>query len=87
MKIQNVFLAAVLAATPFAGAIAQSVAPDVKAGSQSEAAMVRQGSATDTRKPGATGSSVVPGDNSTVAGDQKATDRAKTGGGGTGGSK
>jgi hypothetical protein len=40
------------------------------------------GAAMSPRVPGATGQTVVPGSNSTVAGDRPATANSKTGGGG-----
>ena len=85
MKIRNVLLAAMLTATPLAAAVAQqSVSPDIRADNTHEATEFKDGAATKTT-PGATGSAKVQGDHSTVAGDQSATDRTKTGGGGGGG--
>jgi hypothetical protein len=86
MTTRNFVFATVLALTPMAGALAQgSTVPDIKAGSSSEASQMKNGSATNPRQPGATGSTIVRGDRSTIAGDQKATTLRKTGGGGGGG--
>lgn len=86
MKTSNLLLAGILTISPLAGAFAQAgTGPDLKADSSNEANQVKQGSATNPQKPGATGHTVVPGDHSTIAGDQNATDRRKSGGGGGGG--
>ena len=85
MKLRNVLFAAVLAVSPLTSSLAQQTTmPDVKAGSAKEANEVKNGAATTPTQPGATGSSKVTGDHSTVAGDQQATDRVKGGGGGGG---
>ena len=69
MKIRNVLFAAVLAASPLTGVLAQGTG-----GSDS------QSDATSASQPGATGSTVVPGDKSTASGDQKGTADTKAGG-------
>jgi hypothetical protein len=79
MKARSLLPAALLALIPLTGAIAQSTGPNIKADSRKEATSIKEGSG-ETTKPGATGRTVVPGSNSTVAGDSKSTADAKTGG-------
>ncbi len=87
MKFRNILFAAILALTPLAGAVAQgTTSPGMKAGSSSEASEMKNGSAANPRQPGATGTTVVPGNHSTIAGDAKATASRKSGGGGGGSS-
>jgi hypothetical protein len=90
MKIRQFVVAILLAAGPMAAADAQStVGPSVGADNRKESADVKAGSAPaahSSNTPGATGKTVVPGSNSTVAGDKSATSETKTGSGG-GGSK
>jgi hypothetical protein len=85
MKTRHLLPVALLALAPLTGALAQGTGPNVKADSTKETTAIREGSS-DTTKLGATGRTVVPGSNSTVAGDSKSTANAKTGGSG-GGSK
>lgn len=85
MNIRRIVVAAMLTVSPLTAALAQGgTGPDLKADSKTEANSVKNGAATDTRTPGATGSTVVPGNHSSVAGDNAATARAKSGGGGGG---
>jgi hypothetical protein len=84
MKTTTLLIAGTVAIMPLAGALAQGTSPDLRAGSTKEANQVEQGSATNPRKPGATGSTVVPGSHSTIAGDRNATARRQTDGGGGG---
>jgi hypothetical protein len=88
MKARYLLPATMLVLAPLTGALAQGTGPNAKADDTKEITANKEGSS-DTTKPGATGRTVVPGSNSTVAGDQKSTTDAKTGGtGGTaGGSK
>ena len=69
MNLRNVFLAALLAASPLPAAMAQG---------SSAADSPKQ--VTNPSQPGATGSTVVPGDKSTQSGDLKGTDDTKRGG-------
>ena len=85
MKATHLLTAALLAVAPITGALAQGTGPNVKADSPKESTAIKEGSG-DATKPGATGKTVVPGTNSTVAGDSKATAETKTGGT-SGGSK
>ena len=83
MKLRYVVSAALLAAYPLCGALAQqTTTPAVGAGNTKEDTAVRQGMAMN--KPGETGRTVVPGSNSSVSGDKSATAETKTGS--TGGS-
>lgn len=84
MKLHGMLCVVVMAMIPLTGALAQGTGPNLKADSAKEANEVKGDSAKSPRQPGATGSTVVPGSHSTVAGDQKATDRKQTGGGGGG---
>ena len=68
MKMRNMIFAIVLAVSPLTGVLAQGTS-----GSNSGKDV------TNSSQPGATGSTVVPGDKSTAGGDQKATDETKTG--------
>lgn len=80
MKMRNIVLATVLAISPLTGVLAQGTAPETKAGSTKESTAMKNGSTTNPHQAGATGSTVVPGDKSTVAGAHKATADTKTGG-------
>ena len=80
MNLRNIVLAAVLAISPLTGVLAQTTGPGIKADSMKESSAVDKGSATSPHQAGATGSTVVPGDKSTVASDSKATTDTKTGG-------
>lgn len=74
MAVRNIFLAGLLAFSPLTAAVAQqSTSPGLKAGSTTELTAVKNGSAANPHQPGATGSTVVPGDKITVSGDSKAT--------------
>jgi hypothetical protein len=88
MKARYLLPAALLVLAPLTGALAQGTVPNAKADSTNGITANKQGQS-DTTKPGATGRTVVPGSNSTVAGDRKSTTDAKTGGpgGAAGGSK
>ena len=79
MNLRNLVLAAVLAISPLTGVLAQSTGPGIKADSMKESSAVDNGSAPNAQ-PGATGSSMVTGNKSTVASDNKATTDTKTGG-------
>lgn len=79
MRKRNVLIAGLLTISPLTVAFAQGTAHDTKAGSSIGGASKDAG-AVDSHKPGATGSAVVPGDKSTVAGDRKATMDTKSGG-------
>jgi hypothetical protein len=80
MNIRNAVLVGLLAISPLTDALAQgTTGPDVKAGSSSESTAIKNGSGTNPHQPGATGSVVVSGSNSTVSGDRKATDLEKKG--------
>ncbi len=86
MRLRLFLVAGLLACGPLTAAFAQGgTSPDLKADSSSEANSVKRGAATNPHKPGATGSTVVPGNNSTVAGDRAATGKAQSGSGGGGG--
>lgn len=83
MKVRSLVLAGILTTSPLTGAFAQGgTGPQLKADSTQEAKDVKNGSAANPNQGGATGSTVVPGDNSTVAKDQTATGRTQSGGGG-----
>jgi hypothetical protein len=86
MKTRHLLPVALLALTPLTGALAQGTGPNAKADNTKEITANKEGSS-DTMKPGATGKTVVPGSNSTVAGDSNSTANAKTVGGTAGGSK
>jgi hypothetical protein len=79
MKIQSLFFAGILAISPLSAVVAQSTGPDMKAGGAAEADSVKNGAAKNPGQPGATGSTVVPGNQSTVAADHKGTYEQKTG--------
>jgi hypothetical protein len=79
MKVRYIVFAATLAASPLAAAFAQSTSPSTKADSMTESTAMKNGSATNPNQAGATGSTVVPGDKSSVAGDRKGTAEQKTG--------
>ncbi len=80
MKVRYIIFAATLIATPLAAAIAQSTtSPTTKADSPAESKAMKNGSATNPNQAGATGTTIVPGDKSSVAGDQKGTAEQKTG--------
>ncbi len=86
MKRYHFLVASFLALSPATTVFAQqTTSPDLKANSTREAESIKNGSAASPSRPGGTGMTTVPGDKSTIAGDQKATDRAKSGGGGGGG--
>ena len=87
MKIHQIALATLLAVGPIAGALAQTTGPSIGANSQKDAGVRAGSDATSSTTPGATGKTVVPGSNSTVAGDRSGTAETKTGGvaGGAGG--
>jgi hypothetical protein len=97
MRLSHLACAAVLAVSQIAGALAQgNLAPSVGADNQKEAADIKAGSgahsttgtaARSPTTPGGTGQTVVPGSNSTVAGDRASTAEARTGSGGSGGTK
>jgi hypothetical protein len=76
MKIRHFVFAATLAATPFAGAMAQSNGPAVGA---TETKPADPKPAATTNAAGATGSTVAAGSGSTVSGDKAATAEKKTG--------
>jgi hypothetical protein len=78
MKMRYLALVATLAVSPLA-AFAQSTGPNTKAGNTTESTAIKNGAATNANQPGATGSTVVPGDKSSVAGDHKGTAEQKTG--------
>lgn len=80
MNLRNIAFAAVLAITPLTSVLAQGTGPGIKADSMKESSAVSNGSAPAVQQPGATGSTVVTGNKSTVAGDHKATTETKTGG-------
>jgi hypothetical protein len=80
MKMRKFVFAAMLAISPLTCAFAQSTGPDVKADSTKESTAIKDGSGANPRQQGSTGSTVVPGDNSSIAGDHKATADTKTGG-------
>lgn len=82
MQIRYIAFAAVLAAVPLTVALAQTASPPAGAGDTKEDRAARDGSVTD--KPGATGRTVVPGSNSTIAKDKPATADTKTGTTGSG---
>ena len=78
MKFRYVVSAALLAAYPLCGAMAQqTTSPAVGAGNTKEDTAVRKGMAMNN--PGDTGRTVVPGSHSSVAGDRAATADTKTG--------
>jgi hypothetical protein len=79
MKICNFLFVGVLAVSPIAAAFAQGTGPNMKADASKEATATKDGSATNPNQPGATGSTLVPGSNSTVAGDKGGTQLSKTG--------
>ena len=83
MIVRSLFMAVILAASSGGIALAQGTSPNTKADNAAEATATRNGSGSPA-KPGATGSTVVTGDKSTVAGDSKATTDTRTGGGGAG---
>ena len=76
MKMRNIFFATVLVINPLTSVLAQGTGPGMKADSTG----MKDGSVTNSHQAGATGSTVVTGDKSTVAGDHKATADTKTGG-------
>ena len=79
MKLLHLTCAAVLVVAPIT-AMAQTTSPSVGANNQKEASDVQAGAKSQTgAKPGATGSTVVPGSKSTVASDKSATDEQKQG--------
>jgi hypothetical protein len=81
MKLYHLTCAALLAVAPMA-AMAQTTGPSVGADNQKEAFDTKAGSgakANTSTAPGATGKTVVPGSNSTVAGDKSATEEQKKG--------
>ena len=80
MNLRNIVLAAALAISPLTSVLAQTTGPGIKADSMKESSAVDNGSAPGAHQAGATGSTVVAGDKSTVAGDKKATTDTKTGG-------
>jgi hypothetical protein len=80
MKMRNIAFATMLAISPLTGALAQGTGPGLKADSMKESTAMKDGSSTNPHQAGATGSTVVPGDKSSVAGDHKATTETKTGG-------
>jgi hypothetical protein len=82
MKIRYVAFAAFLAAGPLTVALAQTASPPAGAGDTKEDRAARDGSVTD--QPGATGKTVVPGSNSTIAKDKPATAETRTGTTGSG---
>ena len=80
MKMRSCVLAGLLAISPLTAALAQGgTGPDLKADAKKEATDVKKGSATNPHQPAATGHAVVPGSNSTVKGDRKATHMEKKG--------
>jgi hypothetical protein len=79
MKARYLLPAVFLALAPLTGAIAQGTGPNIKADNTKETTAIKEGSS-NTTKAGATGRTVVPGSNSTVAGDSKSTANEKTGG-------
>jgi hypothetical protein len=80
MKIYQFALAAFVAASPIVGAsIGWGAEPSVGADNSKEATEIKDGSSTSLHKPGSTGTMVVQGDKSTVAGDKGATAATKTG--------
>lgn len=81
MKLYHLTCASVLAVAPIA-AIAQATGPSVGADNKKEAADIQAGSGEKAKTgtvPGATGKTVVPGSNSTVASDHTATQEQKKG--------
>lgn len=85
MRLWILAFAAFLATSPLCGAMAQqTTSPTVGADSGKGSNAVKKGAAPNM--PGGTGTTVVPGSNSTVAGDRTATADAKTGSNGTGSS-
>jgi hypothetical protein len=81
MKLYYLSCAALLALAPMA-AMAQTTAPSVGADNQKQASDTKAGSgakANTSTAPGATGRTVIPGSNSTVASDKSATDQQKKG--------
>lgn len=85
MKIRHFIFAAALAASPLTGALAQGNSPTAGAAdTKSSDPKPANSAATNSKTPGATGSTVVPGSNSTISGDKAATADAKTGGTNTG---
>lgn len=78
MKMRYLAIAAALAVSPLATAFAQGTGPNTKADT-AESTAIKKGAAANPHQPGATGSTVVTGDKSTVAGDHKATAEQKTG--------
>lgn len=70
--MRNIIFAAVLAISPLTGALAQGTG----AGSTTGAATK---DSSNPNQAGATGSTVVPGSNSSAAGDDKATTETKQG--------
>lgn len=87
MNLRNIVFAAVLAISPLSGVLAQGTGPQIKADSMGESRAVDNGSALSAHQSGATGSTVVPGNKSTVASDHKATTETKTGAGAGAGGK
>lgn len=93
MNAWSLFIAAALLATPLAGAVAQQSPAPAQPGmatvdkTPSATSNTPYGGPSPTATvPGGTGRTVVPGNNSTVAGDSAGTAKTQTGGGG-GGSK
>ena len=80
MNIRNIALATILAISPLSGVLAQGTGPGIKADSTQESNAVKDGAAKNPHQPGATGSTVVPGNKSSLAGDHKATAERKAGG-------
>ncbi len=80
MKMRNFVFAALLAISPLTGVLAQTTGPAIKADSMKESGAVDNGSATTPHQAGATGSTNVPGNKSSVASNQKGTAETKTGG-------
>ena len=76
MKMPNIYFATMLAIVPLTSVLAQGSGPATK----TDSTVMKDGSATNSHQAGATGSTVVPGDKSTIAGDHKATVDTKTGG-------
>jgi len=80
MKMYQFALAACVAASPFVGAsIGWGAEPSVGADNAKEATAIKDGSTPSLHKPGSTGTTVVQGNKSTVAGDKGATAATKTG--------
>lgn len=84
LRLRSLVFAASLVAIPLAGALAQSspsAAKDNRAQpsmSNEQSGSTETGPATSKHTEGATGRTIVPGDESTVAGNRKATSQQKT---------